>query len=245
MEKVVLKDADLVVTVSSPWAQRIAASLGAKDKVKVIENGYDEEDFSDTRYEGNEKLTFVYTGKLHKEHQPIDNFLKALRELIDEKRIDPKGIEARFYVFGYDKPDVKGLVASYGLGGIVTEVPRVGYEESLRVQRKSDVLLFVQWQGRGGDGWYSAKLYDYIGARRPILALAERGGIIEDIIARTASGLIARGDAELKKAISEFYLEHKANHKINYKGSEGEISKNTRLHRARELAKLFNGLVGE
>lgn len=243
MEKVILKYADLILTVSDPWARKLAASLGAEGKVKVVENGYDEEDFSGVDYKGNEKLMLVYTGKLHKEHQPIDNFLKALRELIDEKRIDPKKIEVRFYVFGYDKPDVNSLAALHGLDGIVAEFPRVRYHESSRIQRRSDALLFVQWQGRGKDGWYSAKLYDYIGARRPILALAERGGIIEDLISRTASGVIAKGHAELKEAILTLYLEHEGKCGIGYNGNEKEILKNTRSQRAEELAGFFDGLV--
>jgi hypothetical protein len=244
MERFVLKDAERIVTVSRPWAERLGASTAAKEKIRVIENGFDEEDFSGWEYEGGERLIFAYTGKLHKEYQRIDTFLRALRELIDEGRVNPKMIEVRFYVLGYDKPDIKSLAASYGLSGVVNEFAKVGYKESLRIQRMSDVLLLVQWQGASSDGWYSAKLYDYLGARRPILAMAKKGGIVDELITSANSGFVADTVSALKDAVLSFYKEHKETGRVSYRGDDTRVSGYSRRFRAKELAHLFDEVAG-
>lgn len=244
MEKNVLKDADAITTVSRPWAEKLRSSVrDMRDKIKVIENGYDEEDFSRIGYTKNDKLTISYTGKLHKEHQPIDGFFKALKELVREGRIARNKVTVKFYVFGYDRPDITCLARSYGLDDIVKEFERVSYDKSLEIQRSSDVLLFVQWQGEGGDGWYSAKLYDYIGARRPILALAERGGIVDELITKTSSGLICDSGHSLQEALSKLYSEYAKNGRIRLLCNEEETARHTRRIRTAQLADIFNSLT--
>ncbi len=241
MEGRVLKDADAVVTVSVPWASRLACSIGSR--VDVIENGFDEEDFRGAVPVANKKFTITYTGKIHRKHQDISVFLKTIRDLVKSGDIDRGRVDVRFYALGYDRPDIDWMARIYGLEGIVRDMGRVSYEESIIEQKRSDALLFVQWQGRGREGWYSAKLYDYIGSRRPIIALAERGGIIEDIIRKTASGSIADDEKALKESLLRLYREYAASGTVKYCGNEAEVGKNTRRRRAGQLADIFDSLL--
>lgn len=244
IERKVLGDADSLVTVSRPWAERLCASLEKSCKrAEVVENGFDEADFGNRVYGHNEKFTITYTGKLHKEHQDVDRLFKVLARLIFEKKIDRSKIQIVFYILGYDRPDIDAMAARYGLNGIVTAHEKVSYDESVRIQGSSDVLLFVQWRGRGSEGWYSAKLYDYLGARRPILALSERGGIIEDIITRTSGGIIADNETNLEEALVNYYGEYARNGCIKYNGIETEISANTRRQRTADLAGIFDSII--
>ncbi len=246
MEKRVLKDADMVITVSEPWAGTLRSSLGAgRDKVEVIENGFDEEDFGKAVDGRNKKFTISYTGKLHGEKQPVAVFFKVLKDLIHEGRIDRDNLDVRFYAMGYDKPDITGMAASYGLRDVVSESGRVDYQRSLEIQRESDALLFIQWQGGGSDGWYSAKLYDYIGSRRPILALAKKTGIVADLITRTSSGILADDEVSLRDALLKLYSEYKEKGFIKYDGNEAEIVKHSRRARAKRLAALLDSVAGK
>lgn len=244
MEKRTLKDADAIITVSEPWAKKLGGDCPVRrGRISVIENGFDEEDFNAFRYEGNDKFTITYTGKLHSAYQDTEAFFRALSGLVREGRIDRNKIAVNFYLVGHRKPDINKICARHGLAGIVKDMGGIGYAPSLEAQRSSDLLLFVQWRGEGGDGWYSAKLYDYIGARRPILAMAEPGGIIDEMIKRTSSGVAADDDIGLKEAILKFYDEYIRAGQVRYEGSEKEIAKCTRRLRAEELAGLFNSLV--
>lgn len=247
MEKNVLKKADQVITVSEPWAQNLRSSIGnMRNRIRVIENGFDDEDFSHlTMHNRNEKFTISYTGKLHKEHQPIDIFFKILKDLIAENRIDRNRINVKFYVFGYDRPNISRLIESYGLNDVIHEHGKVDYNKSHEIQMSSDVLLLVKWQGKGGEGVYTTKIYDYIGARKPILVVGPEGGIIDELIRRTSSGIIAGDEDSLKKAISVLYGEYIKRGYIKHKGNDQEISKCTRRLQARELANIFNSLVSK
>ncbi|MBU0605788.1 MAG: glycosyltransferase [Candidatus Omnitrophica bacterium] len=244
IEKTVLKDADRVVTVSEPWAETLRLSLGAgKNKVEVIENGFDEEDFGKAVYGGNKKFTISYTGKLHADKQPVAGLFKILKDLIGEGRIDRDRIQVDFYVMGYAKPDISEMARSYGLNGVVFEHGMVDYKRSLEIQRVSDVLLFIQWQGRGGDGWYSAKIYDYIGSGRPILALAGKRGIVADLISETSSGIMAEDEVSLREALLKLYCEHVENGFVKYAGNEANIANHSRKMRARKLAALLDSVI--
>jgi glycosyltransferase involved in cell wall biosynthesis len=244
MERDVLKDADSVITVSEPWAAVLRSSLKASAaRVDVVENGFDEDDFSGTSYGRNDRLIISYTGKLHRERQPVDALFRVLRNLIREKRIDRERIEVRFYVMGYDKPDIAGLALSYGLEGVVVELGKVSYVRSLEIQRASDAVLFVQWNGIGGDGWYSAKLYDYIGSRRPIIALASGQGIVADLILRTSSGVVASSESDIRRELIRLYDEHRSSGSVRYQGDEDHISRLSRRERALELARILESLT--
>lgn len=237
MERRVLGDADRVITVSGPWADVLRRSLDAcRGRVEVIENGFDDEDFGSPHGRRNDRFTIVYTGKLHEDAQPVTALFRVLRDLVREGRIDRRGIEVRFHILGYDKPDIAGMARSYGLEDVVCEREKVSYHESLRVQQAADVLLFVQWQGRNGDGWYSAKLYDYLGARRPILALGRRGGIIDELVTKTGSGTVAGDDAELGAALVRFYDEYRRTGQVLCRADDEEVSRHTRRVRAERLA---------
>lgn len=243
MEKKVLKDADMVTTVSMPWAKRLISGGVNYSRISVIENAYDEEDFKAIQYSKNKKFTMAYMGKLHKTHQPVDVFFTAVADLITNKRIAKDKISINFYVLGYDHPDIDAMAWQYGVADIVRSMENVSYARSLEIQRSSDMLLFVQWQGRGSDGWYSAKLYDYLGARRPILALAKKGGIIEDLINRTSSGAIAHDKPGMEREILLAYDEFIKTGSVKYAGNEGELSKHTRLARTGQLADILTLLA--
>ncbi|MCM8761052.1 MAG: glycosyltransferase [Candidatus Omnitrophica bacterium] len=243
MEKSILKDADSVITVSEPWAERLKKSLrDNRGVVSVIENGFDEEDFGRIGFSKNAKFTISYTGKLHKDHQPLEPFFKAVADLVAHGKIDRRKIELYLCVFGYDKPDVEKLSQSFGLHDIVKESGMVSYERSLEIQRSSDALLFIQWRGEGGEGWYSAKLYDYIGSGRPILAMAAKSGIVADLIRRTKSGVIAENETELKDAILQLYEEYILRGTTECRSNPEEIIRLTRRNRAAQLACILESL---
>ncbi|MCX5677987.1 MAG: glycosyltransferase [Candidatus Omnitrophica bacterium] len=244
IERRVLKDADAVITVSEPWAETLRRSIGGPPgKVKVVENAFDEEDFKPFTYKSNDKFTITYTGKLHRDKQPLDLLFKTMRDLMAEGRIDGRKMDVRFHVLGYDKPDIEGMAVSYNLSGIVRDMGKLGYRESLEAQRSADALLFVQWQGRGGEGWYSAKLYDYIGSRRPILALARKGSIVDELIRKTSCGLTADTGEDLRSALAGLYDEFTRNGNVRYDGKETEIRNLSRKLRAGELAGIFDSLI--
>lgn len=244
LERRVLRDANHVITVSQPCADKLDDSIySGKKTVVVIENGFDDADFAGLTGKKNEKFTITYTGKLNVQFQPINIFFKALSVLISEGRIDKTKVDVRFYLTGYNKPDMASMAKIYGLNDVTKELEKVSYEKSLQIQRESDVLLLVPWQGKGAMGWYSAKIFDYLGSKRPILVLAEKGGIIDELIKKTSCGIVANSESEFKKALLNFYDGYIKNGFVEYSGCEEEISKHTRRLRTKSLVRIFESLV--
>lgn len=63
------------------------------------------------------------------------------------------------------------LAAQYALQSIVQVHDSIPYKEALRAQREADVLLLLLWNDPREKGIYTGKLFEYIGAGRPILAI--------------------------------------------------------------------------
>jgi glycosyltransferase involved in cell wall biosynthesis len=86
------------------------------------------------------------------------------------------------------------LIAAHDLGDVVRHVGHLSRADSLALQRRGDVLVLItsadlSWELPG-------KLFEYLGAGRPILALAQDNEAAR-VIAETGAGtLVAPGDAE-------------------------------------------------
>lgn len=69
-------------------------------------------------------------------------------------------------------------------------LPTVSHSESLALMKKASVLVLVE--GSLEEGIYlPSKLPDYVGSRRPILALSPRDGTVADLFSQYGGGLLA------------------------------------------------------
>jgi len=240
MEKEVLNDADSIVTVSKPWADKLAKTSGVT-KINVITNGFDEEDFHDIPLRHSQQFTMAYTGKLHEEMQDPEMFFKTLSDCIQEGLIEKSGIDIKFYTIGFRKARIKELAKKYFLDDVVDEYPAVQYKESLRIQRESTLLLFFQWKGERG--WYSAKLFEYIGSGKPIFAVSERDSVSGNLIKELNAGFVSTCSKELKQLLLACYKCYREKGYVSLETSKEKIQLYTRKNLTRLLANILDGLV--
>jgi glycosyltransferase involved in cell wall biosynthesis len=78
----------------------------------------------------------------------------------------------------------------------------------LRLERQVDVLLECRWLDRAGDGVIPGKLFEYIGARRPILSLGSPTAEAAEIIRDNGFGLVSNDPAEIADRLRS-WLEEK------------------------------------
>lgn len=169
IEKKILSSAIGIVTVSEPLADYMKA-LHMKTVITVY-NGYDQYDDSASisiPSEYRDKLLITYTGSLYEGRYPDTLFatLKEYPSLLDEIRI-------HFYTS--DNEVLQKKVKQYGLQGSVRIKDLVSHSESLKIQRKSDILLYLSYssQSHKGSGILSGKAFEYLGANRPILSVGK------------------------------------------------------------------------
>jgi glycosyltransferase involved in cell wall biosynthesis len=193
-EKLVIRSADGLVW-NTPRVREClkAAYPGRAHTMVAIENGFDPEAFpAPTRRTGDASMVnVVHAGMVYMGRDPRPLF-DALR-LRGARRAD--GLPAvRVSFLGLKQDFTVGLEAEARRRGIEDCIRVEGhlpYEATLQRMVDADILLLLDSPGRRMG--VPAKLYEYLGAGRPILALAERDSDIAAVL-RDSGGTFALAD---------------------------------------------------
>jgi len=164
----ILRQADVVTTVS----QGLAHSLQRyHSRVYVLPNGIGEVPEKLPELKLPPKFTIGYTGSVYPELQDARPLLQALRLLIDEDCIDPK--QMQLVVAGKDGAIWRQWVKEFGLEELLIDLGFVSRREALALQRQSHLNLLLTWSMGKDQGVLTAKLYEYLAARRPVLGVVK------------------------------------------------------------------------
>jgi len=201
-EKKVLERASAIVINTHRAKERIQNLFPyiMKKKFSVIYNGYDNEDFENDYCTESTNITFTYTGGFYGERTP-KYFLQALSELKDKQQL-PKNVKFRF--IGNIPEPIHKLFHKYRMMKYIILTPQVSHIESVNYLIKSDfLLLFIA--KKDSDIVIPAKLFEYLAARQPILAMIPKNGEAAHIIEKYSAGLICEPDdiQEIKDNILE------------------------------------------
>ena len=240
-EKHTLKDCSSLISVSELWAAELEAFHSKK--ATVITNGFDEEDYSN-EVSPTTKFTITYTGNIYPGRREPAPLLEAVAELRQEGKISPDDIEVRF--FGSNvKETVSPAIEKYNLFGFIRIGDFVPFQESARLQKESSALLLLSWNHSEDKGTLTGKIFEYIGARRPILALAYKGGAIDDLLQESGCGIIANEVNEIKSILLEWLGEFRQHGRItsHYQPEEIVIKSYTRREQAGKLAQVFDNTI--
>lgn len=192
-ERKMLKFARLI-TVNTEFTKDKILSLYSEienSKFKVIYNGWDREDFSQKYSKENDKIIFTYTGGFYGERTPY-YFLKVLEKMLD-KNLLPLNIEFRF-VGNYFK-DIMQMLENKRLRSILAVIPQVTHKKSVKYLIQSDFLmLFIA--KKDSEIILPAKIFEYLAARKPILAMIPRNGEAAKTIRENNAGFISEIDEE-------------------------------------------------
>lgn len=171
MESAMVAQTAAVTTATAPIADDLHARYPAVNKFHTISNGYDAAEFAGLMRRRAADGTFlvVYTGALSASRQGTspDAFFAALVDLI---RRDP-ATPVRVHVVGDTNPREQMTAHALGLSDYVTFVPPVSNRDAHQHQLDADALLLITAPSQRSVA--TLKLFDYIGAGVPILALAQ------------------------------------------------------------------------
>jgi glycosyltransferase involved in cell wall biosynthesis len=212
LEANVIRRADRVVCVAPEVTKAYAAKYPAEpdNKWETISNGFNLDEFSSLgEIERADRFTISYVGALSFQRSPV-LLLQAVAALISEGVVNPQRIAIRFvglcdYV---DDRSMLSIIAEHGLNHVVTVVPQVPRPQALRELLRSHVLLLLAGSQKMS---ISAKLYEYLAADRPILAISKEGAAAA-IIKELRAGIVVGPDdlKGAKKAILYWYKEYEA-----------------------------------
>ena len=240
LERKLLADADALVTVSDDWAAKLKSRY-TDVPVHTITNGFDPEDFPESKIDLTDRFSITYTGLLYQGKRDPTPLLEAMQELIREGKLPREKVWLRFY--GPVETWLTTVVSRCGLQD-VTELPGViPRDQAIKRQRESQLLLQLGWHDRREKGQHTGKLFEYLGSRRPILALGGTPGAMSDVLAHTEAGVHVQTKEEVKQYLLESYREFAQNGFVRYRGKEDVIAQYSHLVMARTFANLLDSLA--
>lgn len=236
-----LVNASVLTTVSSTLADTLH-TIHPKLPINSIPNGFDLDEVNKFKPTCTKKFTISYTGTLYQGKRDPSKLFIVLRELINEQEVDPKDIEVTFY--GPQEDWMEKEIKKYDLQKIVIDHGLVSRNYILEKQRESQLLLLLLWDNPEEFGVYTGKVFEYLAAKRPILAIGSSvGGVVKKLLEETEAGIYASSVQELKKYIKMCYDECKSKGNVSYQGKEEQIAKYSQKEMARKFAEILDKLV--
>jgi glycosyltransferase involved in cell wall biosynthesis len=234
--RLVARQADAIVAAADAIAAE-AAALRPRGRVVTIPNGCDFDDFAGLEYRRGERFRLTHAGSFFGRRDP-GPFLRALAAA---------GLEEVLVRFAGDfRPRDRELLESLGLGGQVELLEYVPRRRSLELQRESDALLLLIPDAEGrGRGILSGKVFEYLAAERPILAVVPPDGAAADLIRETGAGVVAAPDdvEAIRDALASLHERWRAGGLDGTPLSPEWRDRLSRASRVEELADLLRSLA--
>jgi glycosyltransferase involved in cell wall biosynthesis len=234
LARLVGRRADAVVAASAAIAAEMRALAG--DRVTVIGNGCDFEEFDGLAYTPGNRFRITHTGSFFGRRDPRP-FLEALA-------VADADVVARFVGDFRDRDRV--FAEELALGGRLELVPYLPHDEALAVQRDSDALLLLIPEAEGrGKGVLSGKVFEYLAAERPVLAAVPPDGEAAALLEETGAGVVVDPEdvAAIGAALAGLVAGWRAG-MLNGSPLAPEVRERlSRRARAEELASLLRGLA--
>lgn len=231
LEKRVVEKADTVLVIGNTMA---SIYKKISKNVEVITNGYDTVS-SEIKTPLDTTFSLVHIGLMNadRNHQIL---WQALQEICSENPNFKNDLQLKFV--GALAEGVTKDIEKYKLKNNTTFIDYVPHHEVLNYQQSAQVLLLAVNNVPSAEGIITGKIFEYLEANRPILAIAPVNGDLNEIIKNTNSGVVVGFDdaKKLKEEISKLYT--------NFKNNNTKVdSKNIEQYHRKELTKKLAGII--
>lgn len=249
VERLTLRHCSMVVCTTpgavAVFRERYPAIPAAR--FRLIENAYDEENFSAAEAAlaltgpapRGEPLLLLHSGAVYPSERDPTAFFEAIAQLLGKGTIGPDNLRIVLRATGHDQ-EIAALIERYAIGAVVSLAPPLPYAEALREMLTADGLLILQ--ASNCNQQIPAKLYEYLRARRPILGLTDPAGDTAHALREAGIDTLAPLAAKeaIVAALQDFVVKVRAG--TAPLASDAVIVSHSREARARSLALLFDEL---
>jgi len=190
-EKSVIRNADTIITVGKSLAGMIKSiSRSNNEKIHVVTNGFDEEDFREVNNIVPERYTITYVGTLSDAY-PVDALITAL------VRIKSKGLDFLLRFVGSVNENTKMRIENSLSRANFKFVPYTSHKEAINYMVNSSVLLLIIPVHSNNKVIITGKLFEYIAAEKPVLFIGPFDGDAADHLRRCGNtGFFSGQDPE-------------------------------------------------
>jgi glycosyltransferase involved in cell wall biosynthesis len=200
LESYAFETASTLVTVSEPLAQRLRMRY-PKQRVYAIPNAFSRSEWESVPFTTPPAATFLHAGQLYRGIRNPQPFFEAIGQLASEGAFAPG--EVRVDLYGEQEPWLQAQIAACRADGIVHLHGRLAREEILVRERAASRLLIFTADGVDEQGTFTGKLFEYLGARRRIIAIGGPAETIamDEVLTRSGAGIRQRDVAGLRLEI--------------------------------------------
>jgi hypothetical protein len=214
------------------------------DRFAVIENGYDEPTFAAAQlhtmatgplHAG--RVTLLHSGVVYPSERDPTQLFQALAGLKGRGAIHAANFSLRFRASDHDALLAR-LAQEHGVADLVELLPPVPYGQALAEMLRADALLVLQ--AANCNAQIPAKLYEYLRAQRPILALTDPAGDTARVVLQAGVPAVAPLDSAeaIAALIGGFVAE--ADRRHTWVARPQGVNLASRDARAVELARLLD-----
>lgn len=233
MEKQVLNTADKSVAIG-PTLARNLAHIGGKE-IAIVPNGYDPAIRERKAAGADEFFRLTHIGSINKDRNH-PHLWEAVSELCREEPKLTKPL--RISLVGKTDHEALTALAEAGLSEKVERTPYLPHNKAIEEQRRADVLLLLVNNVPGAEGILTGKVYEYLAAGKPILAIGKPGGDLDALLQKTGCGELL--GFEDKKGMKSVLKSHLKREYKTYQPDLPEIERFSRKNLCREYASLLN-----
>ena len=211
-----------------------------KEKFIEITNGFDEKDFDQSLCPSFDKFTITYTGRFHGKKNTSASFLQALGELRREHPHLASEIQVIFA--GMFERENYNLITRLGLETMTKPLGYVPHKESVNLLLQSHVLLLTLNDEPGVNLTYPGKLFEYLAAKKTVLALVPEGATA-NLVRQMEAGLVVPPNdvGAIKTTILDLYSQYRQGSRLSK--TYGNLQKFERRTLTARLAQCLDALI--
>ncbi|UCG41822.1 MAG: glycosyltransferase [candidate division WOR-3 bacterium] len=177
IRRYVVRHADAVLAVNRGTADMVGSG------VRILDNGFDPEDF-DAAAEKLEGFSVLHVGNVWQNEAALEDVARAIAQVPD----------GRLYLAGRFAEPMRRTLERNDRIGLLGTLP---HGRACRLMKGADILLYL---GKPGQP-VGIKLYEYLGASRPILVYGPDTSEAADLVSESGSGLECQSSGDIAQAL--------------------------------------------
>jgi glycosyltransferase involved in cell wall biosynthesis len=178
MEKRVLQNADAILTVGNSLASLFASKVpDIEEKIHVVPNGYDEEDFEGIAPTQPATFTITYVGTLSDAY-PVKSFIEAARGCVTAQT----PLHLKFV--GSVPESLRGKISKEAMGCTTEFIPYSDHPVAINYMMSSSLLLMIIPDHPSGKSIITGKLFEYMASGKPVLFIGPVDGDAAHLLTR-------------------------------------------------------------
>ncbi len=196
IEKRALSNCSGLITVTESWVELLKNARNMP--VELAMNGFDPDDFDKIKPNAlyPDHLTILYAGALYQGKRDPLKLFEAMAKMGE----DAKKIKVLLYTeFGEDElsDEQRKVIEENDLKDQVVCSTYIPQAELHSIMAGTDILMLLRWDDKRENSVIAGKLFEYIGADKPILSVGGTEGEAADIIRGNDFGLVSNDVDEI------------------------------------------------